>query len=115
MSASQVSAQLQSSGVDLQQLSQISQASPFSLSPSVGADGSFIRPFGLDTGHDVAGWELYDAHTRIGTLILGVKGRIGILIEATNVADPNVLLEVANKLDYAAMERLMGVHAQSLP
>lgn len=105
--AAQFSAQLQHSGLDLKQLSQISQQSPFSLSEASGSDGSFIRPFGLDTEHDVAGWELYDSRTRIGTLILGMKDRFGILIEGTNIPDPNMLLAVAASLNYAGLEKLM--------
>jgi hypothetical protein len=104
--ASQISAQLQRSGVDLKQLSQISQQSPFSLQEATGNDGSFIRPFGLDTEHDVAGWELFDSRTRIGTLLLGMKDRFAILIEGTNVPDPGMLLAVAAKLDYAALDKL---------
>jgi hypothetical protein len=102
---SQVSGQLQSSGVDLEQLSKIAQESPFSLSQaSSPADGSYVRPFGLDTGLDVAGWELYDGLSSVGTLILGVNNRIGILVEATNIF-PNALLEIAGGLDFQAVDR----------
>ena len=107
MTANQVSQLLQRSGVDLQQLSRVSQQSPFSLSESTGLDGSFVRPFGLDTEHDVAGWELYDTRTRIGTMLLGVNDRLGILIEGTNL-DANVLSEVALALDFGQMERLVN-------
>jgi hypothetical protein len=104
----QVSQALQASGVDVAQLSQISQASPFSLSQaSSPADGSYIRPFDADTGHDVAGWELYDGVTKAGTLMLGVNDRIGILVEAANVF-PGLLADVARALDFAEIEKMVA-------
>jgi hypothetical protein len=114
LTASQVSTLLQSSGVNLSQLSQISQDSPFSLSQSSGSDGSYIRPFGLDTGHDVAGWELYDSRTKIGSLILGVNGRVGILIEATNITDPLVILAIASALNFDEFDNLIDSHPGSV-
>jgi hypothetical protein len=108
MTAGQVSQQLQASGVDLGQLSQISQASPFSLSQaSSPTDGSYIRAFGVDTGHDVAGWELYDGQTKAGTLILGVNDRVGILVEATNIF-PALLSDVASKFDFGQLDKAIG-------
>lgn len=97
LSPNQVSDQLQRSGVDLARLSAIAQESPFSLSQaSSPMDGSFIRTFGLDTGHDVADWELYDGVSKNGTLILGVNDRVRILVEGTKLF-PDVLLQIASK------------------
>jgi len=105
LAPTQVSQQLQGSGVDLTQLSQISRESPFSLSQaSSPTDGSYIRPFGLDTGHDVAGWELYDGIRKSGTLLLGINDRVGVLVEATNVL-PNTLLEIAHKMNFGEIDR----------
>jgi hypothetical protein len=98
-------------GIDLDRLSQISQESPFSLSQaSSPADGSYIRPFGIDTGHDVAGWELYDGRTHNGTLLLGVNDRLGILIEATNVF-PNTLLDIASNFDFRQIDLALSADA----
>jgi hypothetical protein len=108
---SQVSDRLQRMGIDLDRLSQISQESPFSLSQaSSPADGSYIRPFGIDTGHDVAGWELYDGRTHNGTLLLGVNDRLGILIEATNVF-PNTLLDIASNFDFRQIDLALSADA----
>jgi hypothetical protein len=105
---SQVSDQLQRSGVDLDKLQQISQDSPFSLSQSSSpVDGSYIRPFGADTGHDVAGWEIYDGQSKIGNLILGVNDRLGVLIEATNIF-PGALAEIVDKIDFGQITRALG-------
>jgi hypothetical protein len=112
LNGTQVSDALQRSGVDLRQLSRVAQESPFSLAQSSSpVDGSFIRPFGLDTGHDVAGWEIWDATSRYGTVILGVNDRLGILIEGSNVTDPNVLLEIASSINYDEAERLLRTDA----
>jgi len=94
------------SGVNVGQVSQLTQASPFSLSQASGFDGSYIRPFGADTGHDVAGWDLWDSQTKIGTMILGVNDRIGILIEGTNLTNPNALLELSGAFDFDEINRV---------
>jgi RNA polymerase Rpb1 len=107
LSPAQVSDQLRRAGVDLDQLSRIAQESPFSLTQaSSPADGSYIRPFGLDTGQDVAGWELYDGISKAGTLILGVDDRIGILVEATNIF-PTALLEIARSFNFDEAHRII--------
>jgi len=111
ISPSQVSDQLQRMGVDLARLAQISQESPFSLSQaSAPIDGSYIRPFGVDTGHDVAGWELYDGRTHNGTVLLGVNDRLGILIEAANVF-PHTLLEIASQFDFDQIDAALSTDA----
>jgi len=102
---------LRRAGIDLDQLSRIAQESPFSLSQaSSPADGSYIRPFGLDTGQDVAGWELYDGISKAGTLILGVDDRIGILVEATNIF-PTALLEIARSFNFEEAHRIASERA----
>ena len=111
LSPAQVSDQLRRAGIDLDQLSRIAQESPFSLSQaSSPADGSYIRPFGLDTGQDVAGWELYDGISKAGTLILGVDDRIGILVEATNIF-PTALLEIARSFNFEEAHRIASERA----
>jgi hypothetical protein len=108
LTPSQVSEQIQRSGVDLSTLSKISQEAPFALSQaSSPADGSYIRPFGMDTGEDVAGWELYDGVGKNGTLILGVNDRLGILVEANNIF-PTGLLEIASQFDFEEVSRVAG-------
>jgi hypothetical protein len=104
LTPAQASDLLQRSGVNAAELSKAAQEAPFSLAQASSPDdGSYIRPFGLDTGRNVAGWELYDGHNHIGTLILGVNDRIGILVEATNVL-PNTLLEIASKFNFGAAD-----------
>ena len=104
LTPAQASDLLQRSGVNAGELSKAAQEAPFSLSQaSSPADGSYIRPFGLDTGRNVAGWELYDGHNHVGTLILGVNDRIGILVEATNVLS-NTLLEIASRFNFGAAD-----------
>ena len=91
--------------MNLDQISQISRETPFSLSQASSViDGSYIRPFGLDTGHDVAGWELYDGNRKSGTLLLGIDDRVGVLVEGTNIF-PNVLLEIAHKMNFKEIDR----------
>ncbi|HKQ06396.1 MAG TPA: hypothetical protein VJ464_14775 [Blastocatellia bacterium] len=102
LTPAQASDLLQRSGMNAAELSKGAQDHPFSLAQaSSPADGSYIRPFGLDTGRNVAGWELYDGHNHVGTLILGVNDRIGILVEATNILS-NTLLEIASKFNFGA-------------
>lgn len=109
LTPSQASDLLQRSGVNAVELSKAAQESPFQLSQaSSPSDGSYIRPFGLDTGHNVAGWELYDGQYNTGTLILGVNDRIGILIEATNIL-PSPLLEIASRFNFGAAGQLGGI------
>jgi hypothetical protein len=103
---------LQRSGVDVPQILQESQASPFSLSPAAGYDGSYIRPFGADTGQDVAGWDMWDSRTRIGTMLLGVNDRVGILIEGTNLSDPNALLEISRLLNFDEINRVIEEYSK---
>jgi hypothetical protein len=105
-----MSEQLQRSGVDLKQLSDISREAPFSLSQaSSPRDGSYIRPFGADTGQDVAGWEVYDGVNKMGTLLLGVDDRVGILVEATNIF-PHALLEIARGFNFDEFDRVIKSH-----
>ena len=103
---------LQRSGVDLPQILQESQASPFSLSAASGYDGSYIRPFGADTGQDVAGWDMWDSSTKIGTMLLGVNDRVGILIEGTNLLDPNALLEISRLLNFDEINRIIEEYSK---
>jgi hypothetical protein len=103
---------LQRSGVDLPQILQESQASPFSLSAASGYDGSYIRPFGADTGQDVAGWDMWDSSTKIGTMLLGVNDRVGILIEGTNLLDPNALLEISRSLNFDEINRVIEEYSK---
>jgi hypothetical protein len=112
MTESQASAVLQSSGIDLAQLSSTSQASPFSLSQASGFDGSYIRPFGKDTGHDVAGWDMWDSRTKIGTMILGINDRVALLIEGTNLLNPNALMELSDALDFDEINRVIESHGK---
>ena len=107
LTPAQASDLLQRSGVNAAELSKTAQEAPFSLAQaSSPADGSYIRPFGLDTGRNVAGWELYDGHNNMGTLILGVNDRIGILVEATNIMS-NSLLEIASKFNFGAADQIV--------
>jgi hypothetical protein len=107
LTPAQASDLLQRSGLNAAELSKAAQEAPFSLTQaSSPADGSYIRPFGLDTGHNVAGWELYDGHNNVGTLILGVNDRIGILVEATNIF-AKVLLEIASKFNFGSADRIV--------
>jgi hypothetical protein len=107
----QASDLLQRSGIDLRQLSQMSQASPFALSQASALDGSFIRPFGADTGEDVAGWDMWDSNTKFGTMILGVNDRVGILIEGTSLVNPDALLQISVSLDFKELNRVIGNHS----
>ena len=107
---SQASVQLQSSGIDLRHIFQIAQSSPFSLSQAAAYDGSYIRPYGVDTGHDVAGWDLWDSNTKIGTMILGINDRIGILIEGTNLTNPDALLEISKAIDFDEINKVIEAH-----
>jgi hypothetical protein len=59
----------------------------------------------MDTGHDVAGWEMYDANSKSGSVILGVSDKIAILIEASGI-HPNALLEIVSNLDFDKMDKL---------
>lgn len=112
LTPAQASDLLQRSGVNAAELSKGAQEAPFSLTQaSSPADGSYIRPFGVDTGRNVAGWELYDGHNNAGTLILGVNDRIGILVEATNIL-ANTLLEIASKFNFAAADRIVSGSAK---
>lgn len=107
LTPAQASDLLQRSGVNAAELSRVAQEAPFSLAQaSSPADGSYIRPFGLDTGRNVAGWELYDGHNNVGTLILGVNDRIGILVEVTNIKS-NTLLEIASKFNFGAADQIV--------
>jgi hypothetical protein len=106
LTPAQASDLLQRSGVNAAELSKGAHEAPFSLKQaSSPAEGSYIRPFGLDTGRNVAGWELYDGHNNVGTLILGVNDRIGILVEATNIFAKD-LLEIASKFNFGAADRI---------
>jgi hypothetical protein len=112
LTPAQASDLLQRSGVNVAEVSKAAQEAPFSLTQAHSpADGSYIRPFGLDTGHNVAGWELYDGHSHMGTLILGVNDRVGILVEATNVF-PNALLDIARRFNFGGVERIIGGSAK---
>ena len=42
----------------------------------------------------------------MGTLILGVNDRIGILVEATNIMS-NSLLEIASKFNFGAADQIV--------
>lgn len=107
LTPAQASDLLQRSGLNAAELSKAAQEAPFSLTQaSSPADGSYIRPFGLDTGHNVAGWELYDGINNVGTLILGVNDRIGILVEATNIFAKD-LLEIASKFNFGAADQIV--------
>lgn len=108
LTPAQASDLLQRSGVNAAELSKAAQEAPFALTQaSSPTDGSYIRPFGLDTGHNVAGWELYDGNYNVGTLILGVNDRVAILVEATNIL-ASTLLEIASKFNFGAADQVVS-------
>ena len=106
LSPDQVSNLLQESGVDF---AQASNQFSFQISQSSSKDGgSFINPFSMDTGSDVAGWELYDSNSKVGVMLLGVSERVGILIEGANIQDISVLRNVAAQMDFKKLEEMVA-------
>lgn len=64
---------------------------------------SFVRPFSLDLGVDVGGWEIYDAQTKVAMLILHADNKYGVLIEATNQDNIQNVLDIASGMDFAGL------------
>ncbi|PCH65073.1 MAG: hypothetical protein COC01_10425 [Bacteroidetes bacterium] len=99
------------------------------LSYSVGSDGSYITDpplgnnghkkditdspsgnsgheddfFELNTNVPYKGWEIYDAQSRTAMLLIGVGNRYGILIEANDQDNTNLVKDIADAINYGSL------------
>lgn len=82
------------------------ESSASGLERSKGEDGSYFMPYKAEDGADVAGWVMFDKGAGVGMMLLGVAGRIGVLIEGNELDDLEALQMVAKKMDFRGLEKL---------
>jgi hypothetical protein len=65
------------------------------------SNGSFINASVINS--NVPGWEIYDANSKVGFVILLVNNRFGIVVDGTNLVDIKTLKQVAGSFDFTAL------------
>ncbi|MBL4654271.1 MAG: hypothetical protein JKY33_00425 [Bacteroidia bacterium] len=59
--------------------------------------------FELNTNVSYKGWEIYDAQSRTAMLIIAISDRYGILIEADDQDNTNLVKDIADAIDYESL------------